>query len=61
MVLGHVGGPGGGPVVLMSLDHHVEWLLWHVKPAHVVLYDHDLAFVRQLEVYQVWTGAIACS
>ncbi|MEW5305380.1 MAG: hypothetical protein WDW36_007923 [Sanguina aurantia] len=48
--------PGEGSllrdVVFHALDSHEEGVLWEVEPCWVILYDLDLAFVRQLEVYQ---------
>jgi hypothetical protein len=36
-----------------ALDSQDPAVLWRVAPGFVVVYDADLAFLRQLEVYQV--------
>jgi hypothetical protein len=36
-----------------AFDSQEPFVLWQVQPGSVVLYDSDLAFLRQLEVYQV--------
>lgn len=37
-------------VAFHALDSRVDGVLWDVAPAHVIMYDSDIAFVRQLEV-----------
>ncbi|GIL92347.1 hypothetical protein Vretifemale_19875, partial [Volvox reticuliferus] len=39
-------------VHFVSLDGHDEFVLWRLKPSFVIMYEPDLAFLRQLEVYQ---------
>ncbi|GLI60024.1 hypothetical protein VaNZ11_002089, partial [Volvox africanus] len=39
-------------VHFVSLDSHDEFVLWRLKPSFVIMYEPDLAFLRQLEVYQ---------
>ncbi|KAL0051045.1 hypothetical protein WJX82_001096 [Trebouxia sp. C0006] len=39
-------------VVFYALDSRQESILWDVKPAFVVVYDPDVTFVRQLEIYK---------
>jgi hypothetical protein len=36
-----------------ALDSQDPAVLWRVAPGFIVVYDADLAFLRQLEVYQV--------
>jgi hypothetical protein len=43
-------GPLLRGVHFAALDAHQEGLLWDVCPAFVVMYDPDVAFIRQLEV-----------
>jgi hypothetical protein len=43
-------GPLLRGVCFAALDSHQEGLLWDVCPAFVVMYDPDVAFIRQLEV-----------
>ena len=38
-------------VAFYALDSRQESILWDVKPAFVVVYDPDVTFVRQLEVW----------
>jgi hypothetical protein len=40
-------------VQFYSLDSQDPFVLWRVRPGFVILYDADLSFLRQLEVYQV--------
>lgn len=37
-------------VQLLALDAHDEADVWEPGPAFVVMYDPDIAFIRQLEV-----------
>ena len=37
-------------VMFYALESQQESLVWQVQPTHVVLYDPDIAFIRQLEV-----------
>jgi hypothetical protein len=43
------------------LDSQDPAVLWRVAPGFVVVYDADLAFLRQLEVYQVGQCYMTCS
>jgi len=36
-----------------ALDAQDPFVLWRLQPGFVILYDWDLSFLRQLEVYQV--------
>lgn len=36
-----------------ALDSQDPFVLWRLQPGFVVLYDADMTFLRQLEVYQV--------
>ena len=40
-------------VTFYALDSRQETILWDVKPAFVVVYDPDVTFVRQLEVWSL--------
>ena len=37
-------------VRLLALDSHEDVRVWEEGPAFVVMYDPDIAFIRQLEV-----------
>ena len=37
-------------VAFHALDSRVDGVLWDVRPAYVIMYDSDIACVRQLEV-----------
>ncbi|GLC33404.1 hypothetical protein PLESTB_000071900 [Pleodorina starrii] len=39
-------------VHFVSLDSHDEFVLWRLRPSFVIMYEPDLAFLRQVEVYQ---------
>ncbi|KXZ54474.1 hypothetical protein GPECTOR_4g539 [Gonium pectorale] len=39
-------------VAFYSLDAHDEFVLWRLRPSFVIMYEPDLAFLRQVEVYQ---------
>ncbi|GFR49035.1 hypothetical protein Agub_g11058, partial [Astrephomene gubernaculifera] len=39
-------------VHFVSLDSHDEFVLWRLQPGWVVMLEPDLAFLRQVEVYQ---------
>lgn len=39
-------------VRLLALDSHDDVRVWEEAPAFVVMYDPDIAFIRQLEVNQ---------
>lgn len=43
-------GPLLRGVRFAALDAHQEGVLWDVCPAFVIMYDPDVAFIRQLEV-----------
>lgn len=43
-------------VQLLALDSHDEADVWEPGPAFVVMYDPDIAFIRQLEVCRTSTG-----
>ena len=36
-----------------SLDSHDEFILWDVQPRFLVMYDMDVSFMRQIEVFKV--------
>lgn len=38
-------------VEFYALDSRQESILWDVQPVFVVVYDPDITFVRQLEVW----------
>jgi hypothetical protein len=48
---GYAEVPGG--VHFYALDSQDPFVLWRLQPGFVLLYDSDLSFLRQLEVYQV--------
>lgn len=33
-----------------NLESKEEGILWDVKPSYVIMYDPDMAFIRQIEV-----------
>ena len=37
-------------VMFYALESQQESLVWQVQPTHVILYDPDIPFIRQLEV-----------
>ena len=42
-------------VEFYALDSRQESILWDVQPVFVVVYDPDITFVRQLEVWRDWS------
>ena len=40
-------------VMFYALESQQESLVWQVQPTHVILYDPDIPFIRQLEVRAV--------
>ena len=48
-----IGHPLLRNVHFYSLDEKDEWVLWRVKPEYVVFYSLDVAFLRQVELFQV--------
>lgn len=42
-------------VEFYALDSRQESILWDVQPVFVVVYDPDITFVRQLEVWHDWS------
>jgi hypothetical protein len=43
-------------VLYHALDSQDPFVLWRVQPGFIILYDPDMAFMRQVEVYQVRGG-----
>ncbi|GAB4818898.1 hypothetical protein N2152v2_005944 [Parachlorella kessleri] len=60
---GRAGGetPLGGPLLesveFVCLERHEGERVWEVRPAFVVMYDPDVAFTRQLELYKAESSA----
>lgn len=40
-------------VHFLSLDSQNPFLLWELEPQYVIMYDLDVEFLRQLEVFKV--------
>ena len=40
----------GQYVRFYNLESREEGILWDTKPSYVIMYDPDMAFIRQLEV-----------
>lgn len=43
-------------VYFYALDSRNESILWQIRPQYVVMYHPDVAFLRQVEVFQVEHG-----
>ena len=46
-------------VMFYALESQQESLVWQVQPTHVILYDPDIPFIRQLEV-SIWEWGCFC-
>lgn len=40
-------------VHFLALDSHDHFLLWELEPQYVIMYDLDVEFLRQLEIFKV--------
>lgn len=53
-------GDGVSPLISIVTFDRFEWTLEEVCPQYIVLYDADLAAVRNIEVYKAYHSGQPC-